>query len=657
MKADFIKSIYISLTAELFVFLLRADLGSTIGIQAPFMLFFTAIVVSSFFGGTVTGIITTVLSGLIGLFFFLPPYNSFAVAGLDTGVKLVNFLLEGILLSFFVGYYAKSQKKNILFINTAALGKRFQEISLRKQFFSAFPQQIVRYFLYAFFLVFVFFTLRLFYDQVGLTSFVDSENNYIVGHFLLQGKTLYSQVFFNHQMLMAYVSYLIQLVTHSSTLYKLVFYHRAFVFLFSLLMDLLLIYRFRLVGVGFVLFYEIVKYYLFGNFFLAESLIVYPLVYVFGLAWEKVKKISHAPIELIIATIAVWFVVFMREPYIPLALFLYAVLLWDKKIDRTHFISILLFILLSCVTVFTVPLQDYFYQIVIVNVTNIIPVEIHKSGLQGIGILSIFVYFLSIFWGGTWNFFRFVLVGLDIIFMCELVLFIRRKKGKEVVLVLITLGLAAVRLVAPGTVFYGAFHLLVWIALFIFSLFLFLVDLSIEKYKSKIMTGIYLLLIISLCFLVFTFGWFFSSGETRAHQFNRNYGRFYVNGEVIKILAKPGNTLFVDLWDGLIYFVTGLPSSYVYSIYLPVERGIATFENERMRMFRTNPPDFYYTDCADNEILLPGFIRNQYMQLLQNSKPSCIFVKRSIVLHISKTKKYQLQQLGFSLPPVRKSNK
>src|SRR5690606_18879315 len=114
----------------------------------------------------------------------------------------------------------------------------------------------------AFFFPFIAFV---YFERIEDFSFVDEFNNAVVGYFMLEGKQVYSQIFLNHHMLMPYLSAVLQYFFEPTTLYKLMLLHRGFVILFSLAMGGLLIYRFRYVGLGFVLIYELIKYYLFGN--------------------------------------------------------------------------------------------------------------------------------------------------------------------------------------------------------------------------------------------------------------------------------------------------------------------------------------------------------------------------------------------------------
>src|SRR5689334_16123709 len=127
-------------------------------------------------------------------------------------------------------------------------------------------------------LVFAFFSLATYrvYGRIGAFGCGDECINYTAGHFLLQGKRLYSEIFFNRQPFMAYLSTWVQWIARPSTLYKLVLVHRICIALYSLTMGGLLIWRFRWAGLLFLTLYEGTKFYLYGYQFIAEALVVYP---------------------------------------------------------------------------------------------------------------------------------------------------------------------------------------------------------------------------------------------------------------------------------------------------------------------------------------------------------------------------------------------
>lgn len=648
-NTNFIRSAGIALLSTIFVFMLKIDIGPAASEQAPFLLFLTSIMISLWIDGLLAGILSIIFGSIVIWFFFLPPYNSFAISNWGTLLQLIVFILEGIAITF-LATISKVKRENI----TDTIGDKknyYWKTSLFEKVNQYIPHKSFRYFLYFFLIVYGIFNIKLFFSSVASTSFVDSLNNYVAAYFMLKGRTLYSQIFFNHQMLMAYFSFILQALTQPKTLTQLILYHRIALLLFSIIMDIFLIKRFRFTGIGFVLFYEIIKYYFFGNFFLGEAVIPYLLVYQFGLVWEKIHGRQVSGNEIIINGLLTWCISFLREPFIPITLFLYIILLWKRPFNKAQYLSVGLFFIGTIIILITVPLNDYFFQLVTVNIQNNVTPDIQRNKLYGIGILNIVFYPIFLFFGGIWNFFRFDLLGIDSIFLVLIGITIKKlRQLKAVLLILVTLALAAIRFTPPGNVLFGAFHLLPWIALLIFSIFLLLSEIYLKKELRQLADGISFSLLIIFCFLILTFRWFFTTGENIYQSFNRNYGRYYANGKVIKILAKPNSTLFVDWWDSLVYWEAGLPSSYRYTFYYPVQIGIPQFDRERMKMFYTNPPDFYYTDCEDNPVFLPGPVRYQYSQLLHNGRLGCVFVKRNLLTHITPKQMHDMTELGFSLP-------
>lgn len=87
-----------------FVLWIRLVLDRHIGYQAPFMLFTVSITICGWYGGFRSAITATILSALIGSYYFLSPYNSFIVEDGNQQLRLVVFLFSAILISFFCGH-------------------------------------------------------------------------------------------------------------------------------------------------------------------------------------------------------------------------------------------------------------------------------------------------------------------------------------------------------------------------------------------------------------------------------------------------------------------------------------------------------------------------------------------------------------------------
>src|SRR4030067_2879999 len=97
-----------------------------------------------------------------------------------------------------------------------------------------------------FLLAFYAFLYKIYMPRVNAFGCFDDCNNFVAGYFLLKGKALFSQIFFNHNPLMAYLSMFVQLFTNPQNIYELILRHRQFLLLFGLFFNLLLIGRFGL---------------------------------------------------------------------------------------------------------------------------------------------------------------------------------------------------------------------------------------------------------------------------------------------------------------------------------------------------------------------------------------------------------------------------
>ena len=508
------------------------------------------------------------------------------------------------------------------------------------------------------FLVLIFvwlITTLVSYQRLGVFGCFDQCFNYVAAFFMLKGKTLFSQIFFNHQPLMAFFSYYLQLFLHPENLYQLVLYHRLFMIAFSLLMNLLLLFRFRWVGFGFLLFYETTKYYLFGHFFLPEAMMVYPLVYLGGLFWQGLEGKKIFFYDFLLSGLFVWLVIFLSLAYAPLAVCLYLLFLFSvrKSYFRLILFSLFTFFLLCLVFLVSLPLCDYFFQTFLVNL-RAVDIETKATGMRGLSFLKIFFYPFFILFKGARHLFWLILFGLDLIFL-SLTFWLakERKKPKSVLLVFFILGLALTRYVEPGTVFYQAFHLLAWYGLFLLFTFSFLRDF-LFKQKNRFFSSLLLLLLAGfLLAAVFSPQSFLQEKTNRNEEFTVNYAPYFATGEVIKILSKPGDQLFLDLWDDLIYWQAGLDSAYSYSLYTPIMTNFERFQEARLAMFAENPPDFYYSYYGMGENcppLLPASRVKEYRQIYFGEKPTCLYLQEEKLKTIEVYQWEAVAKLGFSLP-------
>ena len=494
---------------------------------------------------------------------------------------------------------------------------------------------------------------KIYIPRVNAFGCFDDCNNFMGGYFLLQGKYIFSEFFFTHQPFAAYISFAIQSITHPQNIFELILRHRQFVLLVSLAANAFLIWRFRLPAFLFVLLYEPVKFYLFGDRFLAEGLIVYPLVYMTGVVLERLKKRSLLSCDYYLVSIAAWFTMFMREPYVPLALVLLAIILFERKIKRIQILSFLLFVILSTITLLTVNLSEYFFNVFTVNYTAVLPSDI-KAEMFGNRYIQAFFYPIYIFFYGQFNILRQLLILINVAFLANLFILIRNKSYQAALVILVVLALANIRVILPGSMFYEAFHMLVWFALFIF-ITTYLVFSNIKQ--KTLFYALILILSFGLISFISSRSYFAHEPFDQHKELLTNYGEVMQIGEVVRALSKPGDTLFLDGSDDMIYWQAKVPSSYKYNWYTSAMPHFKKYTDARMEMFRANPPTFYkeFGSCPKKADIgelyrLPNFISDQYTRLYNLEKPSCLFVRKDKIEQITDTQWLKAKEHLFSRP-------
>lgn len=469
-----------------------------------------------------------------------------------------------------------------------------------------------------------------------LTAFgcFDDCFNFLGGYFLLHNKKLFSEIFYNHAPFMAYISMLIQWITHPENLFDLILRHRQFLLFFGLVSEILLLFRFGFLLIPFAIAYELTKFYLFGDRFLAESFIVYPFFYLLGLFVEKYFNKTLSLLDYILVGVSTWFILFMREPYAVTVLFVFVYLLLGRW-SRGKWIGIGIFLSLFVATMLTHSIPELIFNVFTVNVSHI-QSENQATGFLGLNIYKSFLYPLVIFFSGNWNFFHEVELLLASAFLLVSGYFLYKNQWKLVLLLWITLGLTNLRQVDPGKTFYGSFHLLPWYALTLFSsVFL----------TSKIWSTNKRLTIVLWCIFCAIIALVLFSKESYIHdtvdehtEYITNYGRELQVGNVVNALSTPKNTLFLDGFDDDIYFVAKRYSPYKYSWYTSLMPSVAKYTDARLVMFKNTPPDFYYGSCPKQKspnYLLPDFAVNEYVRLFNIKDPSCLWIRKSILPHIS----------------------
>lgn len=495
---------------------------------------------------------------------------------------------------------------------------------------------------------YLFILYKFYLRRISSFGCFDDCFNIMGGYFISQGKYIYSDFFFNHQMLTAYISYLVHKFYISESIYSLILNHRNMLWSYIFTMSFVLLIRFRWIALGFILIYEVTKFYVFGDRFLSESFIVYPLVYLFILVFYKLTDKKIYTFDYIFACFFTWFIVFSREPYIPLALVLYGILLWGE-INRVKIISCFIFIILSVITVFTVDINSYYFNVVTINQNTVLAQEANNSGILGFGLIKIFFYPLYVLFFINSSFFGNILWILSVFYLVLfLFLLIFKKRIKLILFFILVLGLANIRYVTPGDTFYSAFHMIPWYGLFITSIFLIV---SLIKSKKNIIYGIVFSFLIFLFSLHPNQSFLFETIDPHVEYIN-NYGKYYSIGETFKSLSSKDATLYVDGTEDLLYWQAKLDSPYKYTWYTSVMPYFPIYNSARTEMFINNPPDLYYGSCPKIDgaaRIMPDEVLTLYTPINHNGSVSCLFVRSKILDTITEDKLEKIKEFDYSV--------
>ncbi len=470
-------------------------------------------------------------------------------------------------------------------------------------------------------LIFLVITSKAYLNHVFFLDFADEEENFLPGKYILSGKKLYSDIFVQHQPTAYVISGFIQKIVNPKTISALVKVHRFSIILWSSLWGIALTLRFGLPLFITVLILELAKISLLGNLFLAESLVIYPLIYL-GSYILLVK--NPKLVELFFIGFLIAFVFYSLSPLWPLMIFISLyLLLRSRKRLKEALILTANFLLITVIVFRFSSVKEYFINTIYITLKYYLPLTRDSSGtfspLKGLlaPLLALFdTKNTHLIW---------VIKALSITLFFNLFLLLKKKRIGEVVLIIVSLGLASIRYVKPSSELYGAFHMLPWFSLLIVytTISSFQVIKLIKNIKLKILVA--LLIIIGLSVTIVQSKRTLFDRRNPETDLHVHYSPHYVYGDILKIMKKPDDTLFVVPVNSLVYWHSGiLPLSKYIFFYEWMEQTDLT--QEIKQLFKINPPDFLY--CVNCQKSVVYLYINQYHQLKKNEQVIPLFVRK-----------------------------
>lgn len=495
-------------------------------------------------------------------------------------------------------------------------------------------------------IIFLFFTAKIYQNNALSFHFVDEEDNIVLGHYLLQGEKLYSDLFSHHQPLAYMMSGGVQQVNETNTIFLLIKKHREAIIIWACLWSILLVIRFGWPLLVFIGFFEILKFFLLGHLFLSESIVVYPFVYL--ISWVSLKKNLYKGEIVFLGTCFV-LSFFLLSPLWPVLIFLLLVVLYQTKYILKNAILLLIGafpILLLMLQVITI--KDYLYNAFFINFKYYIPIASQQNAHT-----TLFNAFLAPLISLTmWQDRSATLQIIQIfsfLFLVNSILLLMKKKINLIILIFIILGLANLRYVIPGTQSYSGFHILPWFAgLLVLDLIsLQFVWSNYSKAWIKFVT-VFLLLGAFLITLKEVNQSLFPKKDINKDYYI-NYSRQADIGQAIKIMKEESETLFVVPDEWLIYWQADIKHFSRMVNYYAWMSTVPEIKEPLHIKFLQEPPTYFYCDrCDFGYYGLEAFFP-LYSKVKKDGGETKLFVLKEKVKQISKEQADNLQFYNFEV--------
>lgn len=478
----------------------------------------------------------------------------------------------------------------------------------------------------------------------------DEEDNIVTGTWVFHGKKLYSNIFFQRQPLPTILSGAIQEATKPNTIYLLIKRHREFILFYSFFWIILLTLRFGSKGLLVGITLEFTKFTLLGNLYHAESLVVYPIVFVIGLIYELNKNKKTSFWDIYFFPVLLLFILFSREtliPFVILSFVLVYVRLELKKRKVFIFSVAITFILYMLLFFPFVSFPAFFKTTIPVNFFDFIPSEVHYSWHYVL--ISIFFLPFKLLLYPNSNFYLIIKL-FSILYFISLIYFYKHRQYKNLFISFFLLATLNFRPAEFGT-FSDGRRFLPWFAGFvgIITLNHEIIFTSLKNTYKKAFAA--LLVTSAFLFLIVPYGLHELSIKPDPYtMWYINYSTYFDYGETIKLLSNNDDTLLAVPQQPLIYWQSQLPTSspYFFTLRYMYERP-RIFEQVKDKL-RSNPPDFFYIEGS--ETFKEGIkdILENYVVVPKGNDQSKLLVNKNKLQEISDEKWSEVARLGFSKP-------
>lgn len=482
-----------------------------------------------------------------------------------------------------------------------------------------------------------------FYKNISLSyPFIDEQEVFAIGKYLLNGEKLYKDIITNHQPVGYIASAFVQKITNPNTTFMLLEKHRLAIILWSALWSLIFVAYFDLGGLLFVIIYELTKSYMFGSLFLSETLIVHPLLFLTGLVLSE-KKTTR--LTLILLGLSLAFALFSLGPIWPALAFLSLILVIKLRLNLRQNLKWLLigvFVVVLLVAKYS-SVPGYFYYNLYLNTAYTVP-QFHSEPWSLTVLKSFATPLISLFKNDS-ALVSWVIKLLSLLLIINIVYQFKHKKYYLSLVLIILLGLSNIRFVNPGAAFNDGFHLLPW-----YGVLVFVTAVTTVKHLKKNNGLIFKLLNLSIITAVILVGIKYSQqifySRNKNQEYTINYSTHTDIGSIIKIMKDPKDTLFVSPDNWLIYWQSDtnhIPGLFGYYAWFG---GIPSIHSKVLDNFSNNPPVFFYCENCKNLDL--GKFLDKYREVKRNNGNSYLYVLPARINNLTNSQRERLKFYGVN---------
>lgn len=502
-----------------------------------------------------------------------------------------------------------------------------------KNIYKKLKKSLNKKFIYLVILVCLFVFVLLLTERFSQSfHFVDEDDHLIFGHYMNQGYKLYRDLSTNHQPLVYIFGGLLQRISRPGTMFILLRRTREAVFLYGFVFSVFLLFEFGLPFLIFSFIFELTKFFIFGNLLLAESLVVYPLIFILGESF-RTYFLDHKPkgFHVLIFGFCNFLIFFNLLPLIPSILILDLLYFLKLNFLKTRDVKNMAagFVLPTALLFIIVSPLGWFKESVLNNFNYVAPELTPVKSWQDF-VKVVFFPFLFIFKKKKPIFsqiiFFFTLLLLlntalllnlkEKIFNTKFIKNIKLKRKNKILFlwlfIILVVLLTNNRVLNTDEIYYySGFHLLPWYSAFIF-LNILMVNYLLKNMKFYFKKILLLIFLIVGVYFLFNKEMVYFQKIDKVAEHNTNFLTYVLAGKGFASVSKPGDRLAVFPNESLIYWQSGLDLATRQVAYYEWQYWVPELRAEMEEVFNNDPPEFIYRNFE-------GIKQTSYLPFLQEA--------------------------------------